>query len=242
MKVTEISSPTNAVYKQFLSLLESKGLKKENLFLLSGKDLVQEFLKKPNLKISSEIIAPGRNALSSAKSFALAKPLFEEIDVLGTKENILVLEQPEYANWSGTGTGLTVFLPLGDPGNLGALLRSCEAFGVSQVVLLAEAAHPFLPKAVKASAGSVLRLKLFKGPSIHKLESKNLMVLDMQGTALKKISWPKNPQLLVGEEGPGIPSSLAQSAQKIKIEIFGVESLNATVAASIALYDFATRS
>jgi TrmH family RNA methyltransferase len=244
--MTEITSSTNIVFKKFLSLTESKGLKREALFLLSGKDLVSEFLKNPSLKIDAEIQAPGKKAMSSAKAFSFSKDLYEKLDVLGTKENILVLSQPEIPEWkptpsSSASAGLTVLLPLGDPGNLGALLRSCEAFGASAVVLLSEAANPFLPKSVKASAGSILRLNLFRGPSIQKLNElkiKDLIALDMKGTPLSSFTWPKNPKLLVGEEGPGVPPSILKTAHKIKIETEGVESLNATVATSIALYAF----
>ncbi len=214
--------------------------------MLSGKDLVSEFLKHPSLNIDAEIVAPDKKILSSAKAFSFSKALYAQLDVLGTKENILVLSQPEILEWkpsssSLSSAGLTVLLPLGDPGNLGAMLRSCEAFGASSVVLLSEAANPFLPKSVKASAGSVLRLPLFRGPSIQKLDQldgKDLIVLDMKGTALSSFSWPKNPKLLVGEEGPGVPSSVLKNASKIRVETEGVESLNATVATSIALYAF----
>ena len=127
---------------------------------------------------------------------------------------------------------------MGDPLNLGAILRSAEAFGASRVILLEEAANPFLPKAIKASAGSSLRIAMEKGPSLGAL-SGEFIALDLEGTSLPDFRWPANPRLLVGEEGPGLRGlSSAVCLQKISIPVHGVESLNAGVATSIALYSF----
>ncbi len=235
----EISSTSNALYRRFLSLLESKGLKKEKLFILSGRNLVQECLKDQKLQIQSEIFMEGMTPSTPPKLHVkLSKALFEELDVLGTKSPMLVIEQPEIPAWdfSKTPKGLHLLAPLGDPSNLGALLRSAEAFGIENVILLQESANPFLPKALKASAGSITRLKLWKGPAIKDLDAHPVVALDLKGEALAKFQWPTSGYLLVGEEGAGLPE--IPRLKKISIPIQGVESLNATVAASLALYDF----
>ena len=234
----EITSPTNSLFKKFLSLTEAKGLKKEGLFLLSGKNLVQEFLKNPKLQIESEIWTEGQTPQCPPKlQVKLGKSLFEQIDVLGTKSSILVLQQPQIAEWNFTETpkGLHLLVPLGDPSNLGALLRSAEAFGIQNVILLKESAHPFLPKAIKASAGSLTRLQLWKGPSVQDLKAKPIVALDLKGSPLSGFQWPDSSYLLIGEEGAGLPE--IGGLIRISIPTRSVESLNATVAASIALYD-----
>jgi RNA methyltransferase, TrmH family len=235
----EITSHTNALFKKFLSLTEAKGLKKEGLFLLSGKNLVSEFVKNPTLEIESEIWMEGQTPLLPSKAqVKLSKVLFEAIDVLGTKSTVLVLRQPELPDWdfSKMPKGLILLTPLGDPSNLGALLRSSEAFGVKNVVLLKESSHPFLPKAVKASAGSATRLKLWKGPFIKDLNAHPVVALDLKGTAIAQFQWPQNGYLLIGEEGAGVPE--IPRLQRLSIPTENVESLNATVAASIALFDW----
>lgn len=247
--MTEITSNTNSQFKTFLSLTESKGIKSEKMFLLSGSSLVREFLAKPNLQIHAEIIMEGMNSRttkeSGARIFKLSKNLFEEMDVVGTKFNILVLALPEVKTWSPTLTssGLTLVTPLGDPGNLGAVIRSAEAFGASQVLLLSEAAHPFLPKSVKASSGSSLRIPLYRGPSLKEFVQNEelggrLVALDMKGIPLKKFEWPQNPYLLVGEEGAGLNG---QRIRSVSIPMKNVESLNGTIAASIALYEYSQK-
>jgi TrmH family RNA methyltransferase len=259
-----IESRTNDKFKTWQSLLSSKGIKKEGLFLLSGERLVHEFMKNPNLEISAELIPKNRVlqmsepdgsvGMSSAQTtrdgspisialtkdrrsiFVLSAELFKELDELGTHYNILVLKTPEIKKWtSETAAGaLEVFCPLGDPTNVGALIRSCEAFGATSVILTEEAANPYLPKSVKSSAGSVLRTPILRGPKLAELPA-DLITLAEDGKSLPDFQWPPKTRLLVGEEGHGLKSYTGKN--RIHIPIKGVESLNATVAASIALYD-----
>ena len=239
-----ITSATNSLFKKILSLTESKGLKNEALFLLSGKNLVQEFLRRPILQIESEVYCEGQSPQTELKKHVqLSKDLFKLIDVMGTHSPILVLQQPELKVWNPeeSSAGLTLLTPLGDPSNLGALIRSAEAFSVSKVVLLRESANPFLPKSVKASAGSVCRIQMEKGPSLQDLEniSGELIGLEMKGRSLASFQWPEKSLLLVGEEGAGLPN--LSRLQRISVPTQKVESLNATVAASIALYDYSQK-
>jgi TrmH family RNA methyltransferase len=128
--------------------------------------------------------------------------------------------------------GIEVVMPVGDPGNLGALIRSCEAFAVPRAILTQEAAHPLLPKAVKASAGSVLRLPMLHGPALFEFPD-SCIALDTDGTPLDDFDWPANGLLVVGEEGPGF--SAKKFKRRIRVPTQNVESLNVVVAASIAL-------
>ena len=234
-----IESPQNERFKRLVSLTASKGLKEEGLFLLSGEKLIREFLAAPSLSLICEILAPGHTPVTElAEQLWLAPALFDQLDVLGTHFNLLVLKQPplpiltatELASY--TPAGIELVVPIGDPGNLGALIRSCEAFAVPRVILSREAAHPFLPKAVKASAGSVLRVPLARGPALAEFPAGGI-ALDLEGTPIDSFVWPDKALLLIGEEGPGLTA--APPATRIRIPTSGVESLNVVVAASIAL-------
>ncbi len=239
--ITEISSASNEHFRRWNELSTSKGLRKHHEFILMGERLIREFLQKPGFAVRAEILAEGMTAVSQAPVFKLSNTLFKELDVVGTHFNLLVLEAkkiPE-VTLSAAPEGLEIFSPLGDPGNLGALARSALAFGASRLVLSEEAAHPFLPKAIKASAGAILHLPLFRTRKISEIltELSGLYGLDMEGQDLSRFTWPANLRLLIGEEGAGLPS--LPFRQRIKIATGPVESLNATVAASIALYSYA---
>lgn len=234
----KIASSQNATFKKLLSLTSSKGLRKERLFLLSGEKLVREYLAGPAPSIVYEITLPRRAPLSGGVAVELPSALFAQLDVLGTNFNLLVLEQPEIPVLSARNLaahkpdGIELVIPIGDPGNLGALIRSCEAFGVRRAILTREAAHPFLPKAVKASAGSVLRVLLMEGPSLSEFPE-DCIALDTEGAALGDFSWPASGLLAIGEEGAGFGAR--KFKRRVRVLTQGVESLNVVVAASIAL-------
>jgi TrmH family RNA methyltransferase len=234
-----IESQQNETFKKLLSLTTAKGLKAEGLFLLSGEKLVREFLRAPTLEIIHEVSIASMASLTYAKSsIVLSPPLFAHIDVLGTHATMLVLQQPPMPTLSSSDLatynpqGIELVVPIGDPGNLGALIRSAEAFAVPRILLTKEAAHPFLPKSVKASAGSVMRVPMIHAPTLAEFPD-SAIALDTTGTSIHDFTWPQNGLLLVGEEGAGFGTR--QFPNRICVPTKGVESLNVVVAASIAL-------
>lgn len=242
-----ISSSTNERFRTWKSLLTSKGIKEHGQFLLSGEKIIREFLKKPNLEVVAELVPKNGSALSLARDqYELPAELFKELDELGTHFNILVLKTPEIAvaDLNTAPIGLEILCPLGDPSNVGALIRSAEAFGANKFILTQESANPFLPKVVKTSSGSVLRASLFKCGALSGLSfTSELFVLDANGESLTKFKWPKNIRLLVGEEGQGMKSLSKDLKIKIlSIDTVGVESLNAVVASSIAMFDYKSKT
>jgi len=176
--------------------------------------------------------------------YLLAKPLFERLDVAGTGFPLLVGVVPEMPalDLAEPPRGLELVCALGDPNNLGAALRSAAAFGARRVVLMAEAAHPFHPRCLRAAANAPFALTLLRGPSWAELRcaAGPLLALDGGGEDLTRFDWPRDLRLVLGEEGQGLPVGLA--LRRLAIPTTGaVESLNATVAASLALFGHFTR-
>jgi len=247
MKTRIIESEQNDDYRAYLELLTSKGIREQNRFFLSGKKIIAEFLNDPYLqkkfRVSAQILQKGMQALSvtNAPITEMPAPLFKNLDVIGTHSPLLLLETPAIKTWSVKNefADFVLVLPLGDPANLGATLRSAEAFGVQDVLLTQETAHPYLPKSLKASSGSALRLNLQRGPSLEeflRLETEllsPLWTLDLEGVSLEQMRWPKKMHLVVGEER-GLPF---KSAHRLTIPTQGVESLSAPIATSVALYE-----
>lgn len=268
---TTISSADNNVFKSLHDCLSSKGIKKHGQFLVFGERAVIDTLnlRTPlvrNLILKNEIPNYAHQSINSKISnllqllqktapnshlLKLEKNLFSELDVFGTNSPILVLNTPEIKEISlqHEPQGLEILCALSDPSNLGALLRSAAAFSASKVILLRESASPFHPKAVRAASAATLSCHLFRGPAVSDITSAsdpiNLVALDMNGEDLRKFDWPKNVRLLLGEEGLGVPKirpDLNSPFQKIAIPMApNVESLNATVAASIAMYSYRSR-
>lgn len=242
-----ISSRHNPQFKRWVSLLESQGSKTHAQCLVSGTKLREEITQDTHTSIC-EILFPLsyeniEDYSSREKSFALSKELFNELDVFGTQAPLVVCTNPTIPPFDLTQPplGLEILCPIGDPGNLGALLRSCRAFGVRTVILLREAVHPFHPKVIRASSGAVFVQSLSQGCSISELAKperlKWIIPLDMEGEDIATLAWPQHVRLLIGEEGMGIPS-LPYSQRFSISQIHTAIPLNATVASSIALHAY----
>jgi TrmH family RNA methyltransferase len=134
-----------------------------------------------------------------------------------------------------------------DPGNLGTILRSAEAFGAGGVLLGEGTVSPFNSKVIRASAGSVFRLPIVqtKLPGIldpmRELSLRLIATSSHKGTPLDQAKLTGPLAIFIGSEGAGLPRDLlTQMTETVAIpHSSNVESLNAGVAASIVLYEAA---
>jgi RNA methyltransferase, TrmH family len=134
-----------------------------------------------------------------------------------------------------------------DPGNLGTIIRSAEAFGARAVLLGEKTVSPFNAKAVRASAGSLFReplLRLKMGETLPVLKDRGVRVIatsSHKGKPLHEADFTGAAMIVVGNEGAGVPHDvLAQADELVTIPHSDrVESLNAGIAASILLYEAA---
>ncbi len=132
-----------------------------------------------------------------------------------------------------------------DPGNLGTILRSAEAFGACGVLLGEGTVNPFNPKVVRASAGSVFRLPVVRTklaealPSMKKLGLRLVATASHKGTPLHEAKLSGPLAIFIGSEGAGLSRDLIKEMDEVVAipQEPQVESLNAGVAASIVLYE-----
>ncbi len=245
-RLREIESEQNATFRDLKKLLTAKGIKKGEMALVAGKKIVEETVSDRSAQcvawISSAEHGPPTTNLPPHMCWYLLSPaLFRELDVSGTHAPLLLVKAPALAAWhpeDGFAEGCTVMVPFQDPENVGTVIRSAVAFGVRRVILLAEAAHPYHPKAMRASGGAVLKADLFTGPSINDIAPDlPLVCLSGDGEDIGQFKFPIAFGLLAGIEGTGIPERLRKNAVSIPIHP-AVESLNAATAAAIALYEW----
>ncbi len=141
---------------------------------------------------------------------------------------------------------LLVAAGLQDPGNLGTLVRSAEAFGATAVLTTPGTVSEWNPKALRASAGSVFRVPVVEIDAVHlvALKSQGIRLIaavapDSDSDSVFDADLTKSCALMIGNEGAGLsPELLALADARITIPMPGrVESLNAAVAGSLLLYE-----
>jgi len=261
-QIHEIESSANRVFKHFKTLLTSKGIKRQGQALVFGPKVIGEVMRDYPEQVCGLILAPQDEEISKKSStepyaqtlregtirYRLSRPLYRELDLFGTEGTILLVRVPSPADWhvEKLPSACTLLVPFQDPENVGAVIRTAVAFGVGEIVLLREAAHPFHPKSIRAGGSAVFRVRYYQGPSIRDISAMAariqetgtaLVTLSMGGFDLRKFQFPDRFILLPGVEGPGLPENLRPYALAIPMEA-GSESLNAATAVAITLYEW----
>jgi len=194
--------------------------------------------------------------------------LFAGIADTETPQGIAALVQAPTATFddllrpaSGAEPFITILVGVQDPGNVGTILRTAEAFGATGAAACASGrsgtANPFAPKVLRASAGAALRIPILHGVSLPVLLAqlrvsgvKLFAAISHEGSSPDRpvlspwqVEWRQPVALLIGNEGAGLPEETERSADAcIRIPIAsGVESLNAAIASALILYEAARR-
>jgi 16S rRNA (guanine(527)-N(7))-methyltransferase RsmG len=248
--VRPIASDQNPRFKDLKKLLGGRGVRKSGQALVSGAKQVAEILAR-HPDVCRAWIGRGDREPPPAGSpghlewLQLAPELFDLLDEFGTRSPLLLVRLPEIHPWlpaDGFVAGCSLLVPFQDPENVGAVVRSAAAFGAAQVILLAESAHPFHPKALRASGGAALEVVFRDGPALAELpDDLPILSLSAEGTPLPAAEFPPAFGLLAGMEGPGLPARWRRRSLRIPIRP-EVESLNAAAAVSVALYEWRRRT
>lgn len=253
-----ISSRNNPTIRRLRRLRRQRG----ELAILEGPDLVAEAAA---AGIELEAVLATADFLAGAEARRLygllgrppqtvAPALLDEVADADSPRGILALARlPRPAvSELPVEPGVYLFLDgVQQPANLGALARVAEAAGVKSMALGRGSAHPNHPRALRASAGSLLRLPVAPGADPAEL-ARRLAPLGHRWIALEprgaKDLWhtevPANAVLALGAEGPGLSPAVAALAD-LRLEVpmaAPVESLNVVVAAAVVLFELRRRS
>ena len=249
-----ITSADNARIKEVIRLnTKSKERRERGLFVAEGRKL---FLETPDdlkeqIFVSSSFAVREQELLRDYRYEVVDDRLFVKMCDTQTPQGILtVARMPHYRReelLQGTDAPLLLLLEdLQDPGNIGTILRTAEAAGVSGVFLSGKCADPFQPKVIRATMGSVFRVPfcveqdLCSTAAWLREKQIRLYAAALEGSeSFFCNSYTEACAFLIGNEGSGLSPALVKSAdQCVRIPMSGrVESLNAAVAAAVFLYE-----
>lgn len=251
-----ISSKDNRIVKLCAGLSQKKNRDKHGLYLIEGENLLQEAVEN-NADIQTVLVRKGYEKTLMGledKAFVLDDRIFRSLAQTQTSQGIIAIVKKSYTDISRFSKedddGNFIILDrLQDPGNIGTILRTADAAGYKLVIVMEGTADVFSPKVVRAATGSLFRMPVVFMTSEYELTEfvratgKKLVAtcFDTERYYYEE-ELQKNIALIIGNEGNGISETLIQSSDiKIKIPMQNTESLNASVAAGILMYEAVRR-
>lgn len=224
-----ITSPHNEKLKLVRKLRDRKHREREGLFVTEGEDLLRAGLAagaEPELLLSA-----GGSGLGGIE---LEPDLLAETSTLGSGTRAIAVWRQRWAELAGP---VCVYLHgFGDPGNVGAVIRSAHALVEGTVVLGPGCADPYSPKAVQASMGSIFGQALARAEVGETVRPRVAMVAH-GGQEPRGMEPPLT--LCLGAEREGLPEEVLSACEErwtVPLRAAGAESLNVAAAAAIALH------
>ncbi len=258
-----ITSKHNPMIKYFQKLKKRRFREQEKKFLVEGFRFVEEAVKAGSILesiiYSPEFLNSGRGKQvifavdeQAVKKIFVAKNIIDSLASTDSPQGVLAVCRMKEWNIDKLFLNKNSFIVLvdgvTDPGNLGTIIRSADAFGADGAILMSGTVDIYNDKALRATMGSIFHLPVFQNISLEDLPKQlhsgeiELLVGDpREGRPLDSIEVKRPVMLVVGSEATG-PSEgiLSLPHKKVTIPMPGkAESLNAAVAASIMLYQIA---
>ena len=248
-----ITSRENPIYKLIIALSQKKVRESNGLFLIEGSRLLEEANNrgvKIKYLIIDETVESVPKINQNCQVLRLPDNLFRKVsDTVSPQGIIAVLEQREISLADiilNTNPLVVVLNGLQDPGNLGTIIRTSAAAGVTAVLLTEGTVDLYNPKVIRSTMGSLFQVPIVNGLDDNEIvewlnhNAIDIMVADLDGEEYYHSANLKEPlALVIGNENKG-PNDIWKKAayKKIKIPILeSTESLNASVAGGIILYE-----
>jgi RNA methyltransferase, TrmH family len=227
-----ITSPDNAKLKEIRKLNQRRRARSHaGRFVAEGEDLLAA-ADAAGWQPAERLCVTG----SGLPGIEVEPELLAAVSELGSGTRTLaVYEQRFRRRAQGP---LCVYLEgVGDPGNVGTILRSAEAFGAASVAFGPGTADPYAPKAVRASMGAVFTVPLVQVSSTDPLPGATVALVAGRGPSLASLELKDGVTLMIGSERDGLPDDLVASADHVAQIPIVNHSLNAAMAATVALYE-----
>ncbi|MGI8856413.1 MAG: TrmH family RNA methyltransferase [Thermomicrobiales bacterium] len=256
-----IESAANPLIKRIRALEQRKGREEHGAFFVEGIQAVWQAVE-AGAAIETLVVAP--DLLTSAPARAMveqqraagtpfaevAAALFERI---ASRENpsglaaVIRMARHGIETLPITPTALFVALhEIGNPGNLGTIIRTADAVGGSGFVLIGDTTDPYHPSAVRASVGTLFRLPIVHAATIDEMfawcADHRISIVTTSARAAHdhwEVTYPAPSLVLFGNEGRGLPADVLERGDlSVRIPMHGgASSLNLAVAAGVLLYE-----
>ena len=256
-----ISSKDNEIIKNIRKLKEKKYRDEQNAYIIEGIKLIKEAIVE-NVKIRQIVMCENfadNKDLDKDTLYEIAKynliyvteKVFNLITDVKTPQGIIaVIEKGNVDKKIDYSQDIIIALDgIQDPGNLGTILRTVDSANLNQIILSKNSADPYNPKVVRSTMGGIFRINIIEVDSlketIKEIKKNNfrIMVTSLDtNNSIYDVEYFKKV-IVIGNEANGVSTEVQKLAdEKVKIPMLGkTESLNASVATGIMIYEYVRR-
>ena len=256
-----ITSKDNEIIKNIRKLKEKKYRDSSNEFIIEGVKLIEEAIEE-NVKIKKIVVCEEcleDKCLDQKLLYKIAKYVCMYVsskvfglltDVVNPQGMLAVIEKQSSEDKINYNDDIIIVLDgIQDPGNLGTILRTVDSAGLSQIILSKTSVDAYNPKVVRSTMGAIFRVKIIEAENLvetlknikkHKFK---VVATSLAGSeSIYKMDYDKKV-IVIGNEAKGVSKEILNvSDAKIKIPMLGkTESLNASVATGIIIYEYVRR-
>lgn len=256
-----ISSKDNEIIKNIRKLKEKKYRDIEGNYLIEGIKLVKEAITEnadiKQIVICEECLNSGeldKDTLYEIAKFNIiyvTKKVFDILTDVKTPQGIIaVIGKKNVSELVDYAQDIIIALDdIQDPGNLGTILRTVDSANLNQIILSKGSADPYNPKVVRSTMGAIFRVNIIEADNLREklLEAQEndfkIMVTSLNTkNSIYDVDVNKKV-IVIGNEANGVSEQIQEIAdEKVKIPMLGkTESLNASVAAGIMIYEYVRR-
>jgi len=253
-----ITSPQNPKIKNLKKLEKASERREQNLILIEGlREMV--LAKRAGYEIASLFVCeeifsdskeyPFKELKGVNQQFSISKAVYDSLAYRETTEGIIAAVKPKNRSLENlslkSNSLILVIEAVEKPGNLGAMLRTCDAAGVDAVIICDAKTDVYNPNVVRSSIGTVFTNQIAvceTKEAIEFLKNNNITTYAAELSATKihyKQNFKSNTAIVVGTEATGLSTDWLNAAdEKIKIPMLGeIDSLNVSVSAGILLFE-----
>ena len=243
-----ITSKDNEIIKNIKKLKEKKY--RLDSYIVEGIKMVKEAISE-NQEIALIAIREDFKIdfdTKNIKTVTISNKIFNDISDVKTPQGILAVIKKNQNNQIETNSNYILALDsLQDPGNMGTIIRTADSANINQIIISKTTVDPYSPKVIRSTMGAIYRTNIIEvedlKTTLKEIQSKGFQIIttDLKATqSIYDINYNNKTVVVIGNEANGVSQEILQTAdKKVIIPMLGkTESLNASIAASIMIYEY----
>ena len=243
-----ITSKDNEIIKNIKKLKEKKY--RLDSYIVEGIKMVKEAISE-NQEIALIAIREDFKIdfdIKNIKTVTISNKIFNDISDVKTPQGILAVIKKNQNNQIETNSDYILALDsLQDPGNMGTIIRTADSANINQIIINKTTVDPYSPKVIRSTMGAIYRTNIIEvedlKTTLKEMKSKGFQIIttDLKATqSIYDINYNNKTVVVIGNEANGVSQEILQTAdKKVIIPMLGkTESLNASIAASIMIYEY----